>query len=395
MGKVSRRGDESAKEEKLKRQEHRMRSRGQLARTFRKAAIVLVIGAALSFAVQVYSGVIAEVKVLKTANEMKEAFFGGRSWLIQCIDDKGVYPVHEITKKTAGLLAAESKAKVGALVCDEKMPSGNTFWKRFNLKRRSLNQDTPLLFLAANGDPPKPVAAKHSQNSKKLAEYVLTQSKSVVHKLKSDSDLRTHCLRRRFCVMLVSAGEYYPPSWLMDKVVSRFRSARFVSVDSDKYRLSLESEVSLTKLATVPDGSPHMMVLAPRRGKKTGKVKGVGVTLHSEKFDANDVTVFLESVLKQGDKTKQLQLSLVPSLRIRRGREPGSVPKQTQPKPQKARSPPPPPPPSHEPDGRHHIRAEELQDETFTTFTKDDDDEEETDDGGDDDIVVSDEVYED
>ena len=95
------------------------------------------------------------VELLRAADaaQLKEVFFSGEPWLVQCgtkadisaaIVDDG-FGAHPVVEKAASGLPKE--VKVGLLDCHKKLPSGKTTVERFKLD----GSISPLLVLAANG----------------------------------------------------------------------------------------------------------------------------------------------------------------------------------------------------------------------------------------------------
>jgi len=95
------------------------------------------------------------VELLRAADaaQLKEVFFSGEPWLVQCgtkadisaaIVDDG-FGAHAVVEKAASGLPKE--VKVGLLDCHKKLPSGKTTIERFKLD----GSISPLLVLAANG----------------------------------------------------------------------------------------------------------------------------------------------------------------------------------------------------------------------------------------------------
>ena len=95
------------------------------------------------------------VELLRAADaaQLKEVFFSGDPWLVQCgtkadisaaIVDDG-FGAHPVVEKAASGLPKE--VKVGLLDCHKKLPSGKTTVERFKLD----SSISPLLVLAANG----------------------------------------------------------------------------------------------------------------------------------------------------------------------------------------------------------------------------------------------------
>mmetsp|Transcript_2351 Transcript_2351/g.6381 ORF Transcript_2351/g.6381 Transcript_2351/m.6381 type:complete len:165 (+) Transcript_2351:640-1134(+) len=161
-----------------------------------------------------------------------------------------------------------------------------------------------------------------------------------------------------------------------------------VNVDSNSHKLSFESDLTLSKLHTDPEGSPHVVVVVPNRNNETKVIEGASVMLHSERFEERALRNFLEKTVHKGKLDRQVVLEQIPSLMDR------NVRKKRPPQPSLSREKVPPPSEKentkHEHvGGRQHLSVDDLiQDvEEGDRKTEDDDD-----DGGE---IVSEEDDED
>jgi len=239
------------------------------------------------------------VELLRAADaaQLKEVFFSGEPWLVQCgtkadisaaIVDDG-FGAHAVVERAASGLPKE--VKVGLLDCHKKLPSGKTTVERFKLD----GSISPLLVLAANGKTVQitPSAlTKHGLGSSlfpgartqavALASYVKAKSEPKVYQATTSEQLSTLCLKRKHCVIVLldkelSKGE---AARAVVKLLYEFRTVAFVTINTARYELSLARH-----LPAPVSGVPQLVAIKTTPSADGDKKKiSIGAKAHRGEF---------------------------------------------------------------------------------------------------------------
>ena len=172
---------------------------------------------------------------------LKEVFFSGQPWLVECTSAGSPSSV---------MYAAESKlrdpVRPALLDCGAKLPSGKTTLERFKLKAPS---HSPFIIAVANLEKPQVAGRDIVASPEALAKWASSMTKARVLTPNSPSQFEQYCLNKRWCVAVVSAGSRLVDAErkALNALVQAERGVRFVTVDASKYSL----------LADVPGGLPE------------------------------------------------------------------------------------------------------------------------------------------
>ena len=233
------------------------------------------------------------------ATQLKAVFFSGDPWLVQCASKTdlaaaaadaglGAHDVVELALPALGRVPT----RVGLLDCAIKLPSGKSTLDRFKLDTAV----TPTLLFVANGHTPVQVVpsmlAKHGasstlfpnprQQASALVALVKARATPRAYAFTKTEQLHAHCLKRRRCVLWLTAGE---PSGeaarTLQRLLGEYRALAFGTINTARYDFSLAKHLPapptkrspqvLLLRSTAVDGEPKKMTLGAKahRGEAT------------------------------------------------------------------------------------------------------------------------------
>ena len=208
------------------------------------------------------------------AEQLKEVFFGGEPWLVQCASKADLAAAaaadglgaHEVVELALPLLR---ESKFGLLDCARKLPSGKSTYDRFKLESSA----SPTLVLAANGKAPTQITAPMlnkyigtslfptpRQQAGALASLVRARSEPKAYSFTKTEDVQAQCLtgKQKHCVLLLGPkeikGEF---ARTVKKLMNEFRTITFATINTDRYEFSLAKHLP----AAPADGSPQILAL--------------------------------------------------------------------------------------------------------------------------------------
>ena len=125
--------------------------------------ISAVVVAALAIAGGIYYMLCSKVVALSPidAAVLKEVFYSGEPWLVECTKEKKASPVFYAAE------GALSDLKLGTLDCAAVLPSGKTTYERFKLREPSYG---PKILAMANGAVPQIAGRNVLSNGAELAK---------------------------------------------------------------------------------------------------------------------------------------------------------------------------------------------------------------------------------
>jgi hypothetical protein len=258
---------------------------------------------------------------LTNADALKEVFFSGNPWLIEC--GRSGSPV---------LYEAESSLPKGLraalLDCSATLPSGKTTLERFKI---SPHKRGPTILMFSNVDRPVLAPMDAVRTGADLARWAtrLSQPRTVAPSTPAQFD--QHCTRRKWCALVLSAGSRIPPEEksIISRLAAANRAVRFVTLDTSKMNLTAEV-LEIGGGVPTPTGARSALLLLKQVGSADGDDTGAGEKRYAAKLVAEGLTGAadaLNSALAGGD---------LP---------PGFVALDSKPLAELKKVPPPPPPP--------------------------------------------------
>tara|TARA_B100000513_G_scaffold118971_2_gene52303 strand:+ start:98 stop:1417 length:1320 start_codon:yes stop_codon:yes gene_type:complete len=215
--------------------------RGDKSLTFGEMLLLPVIVAVIAALAMGLSVLLSSrVRTIKTTDSaaLKHVFFSGEPWLVECLSNRsGTSSASSLMEEAAPKLGSGISAAV--MNCDAMLPSGKTTLQRFKLTRPSKGR---MFLLAANVDRPLLAPNEALRSGVKLAAWATRLSKPLVVSASSSPLLEQHCLKRKWCVLVVAAGGRLVDAEraAIQSIAGGARTARCVTVDSSKMNLSLD-----------------------------------------------------------------------------------------------------------------------------------------------------------
>lgn len=167
------------------------------------------------------------------AAALKSVFLSGQPWIVECTAGAP----SDVLYKAESKLAAP--VKTALLDCSKTLPSGKTTIERFKLKTPGKG---PFIIAVSNLELPVTAGYDAVATPEALAKWAASVTKPRVLAVSSSAQLDKSCLKKKWCLVVVSAG-----SRLLDaerkalSVVSQGeRGVRYVTVDSSKFNLLLD-----------------------------------------------------------------------------------------------------------------------------------------------------------
>lgn len=105
---------------------------------------------------------------LDDAAQLKQVFFGGDPWLLQCMNENAT--INPYFVGAAKKASVDGSVRFGYIDCSGKLPSNKTFFQRFKLPPQNFTA-APIGYLFANGDAPEKIPDKHFSDAKKLSQW--------------------------------------------------------------------------------------------------------------------------------------------------------------------------------------------------------------------------------
>ena len=260
--------------------------------------------------------------------QLKEVFFSGNPWLVQCgtkadisaaIVDGG-FGAHAVVEKAVPQLPKD--VKVGLLDCYRKLPSGKTTIDRFKLD----NSVSPLLVLAANGKTQQITGSmlnKHGlaqllfpttrQQAGALASFVKHKSDPKAYSATSSEHIQSLCLKRKHCaIVLMDKEPRGETARALHAMLYEFRAVSFVTINTARYEFSLAKH-----LPTPEKGAPQMVAMRSQPSADGDKRKvSIGAKAHRGAFTASALREFLSSLV--AEELQMTPLKKIPTMRWRK-----------------------------------------------------------------------------
>lgn len=166
--------------------------------------------------------------------EIREVFFGegatGKSYVVLCNEETSKLPISSVFQDAFNDGTAPAEFRL--IDCNYVLPSsGKSVAERFNidLKKR------PAMFLSGAVGEPKQIPVKHLKTGAMLVK--LLRAKLVPHaaKIETTQDLRTKCLDKDICGLLLKGTSSKVPTYLKDAVqnlLKDFPNVALAAIDS-------------------------------------------------------------------------------------------------------------------------------------------------------------------
>jgi len=175
------------------------------------------------------------------ADTLKSVFFSGDPWLVECTSAKRPSPAVFAVEKLMAAQPVASEVKLGLLDCGAMLPSGKSTLDRFKLTAPAV--DGPLVLLFANQESrPAMATGAIAASGASMLRWAKETSKPKVNKPQSSESLDKYCLKKKWCVLILTAVSNPSESERasISKLAKGLREVRFVTVDSAKFTLKLD-----------------------------------------------------------------------------------------------------------------------------------------------------------
>lgn len=192
---------------------------------------------------------------------VKEVFFGGRPWVLHCLDTRATVrqEVPEVLKDSAFKL--RHMATFGTINCWDRLPqSQKTLAQRFSLPK------PPLTLAVANGDPPARLDLSSVVTAEQLQKLATPHLNTKLTHIDGLASFKSFCTKRNSCLVVAyrSAATLREASRVLAPVLEAHRSVRAVALDSSVYMLRLDERLSGRRPVV---GSARADILCLSRGQ--------------------------------------------------------------------------------------------------------------------------------
>jgi hypothetical protein len=196
--------------------------------------------------------------------QLKEIFFSGQPWLIQCIG--GGIPIDSTFAAAAPFLGGNkepySVVKTAALPCGDKLPSGKTIYERFKLDSRT----RPLVALFVNGNRPMVVSSDALQMPQTLVKRVSEASKLRISDVSTPQSFGRACLEKpnKLCFVVIPyTGLSTEHNATLRALAGAHRTVHFAVLNAKNVELSIEKSLPVADEAEAAGGE-HIRIAAIR-----------------------------------------------------------------------------------------------------------------------------------
>eukprot|EP00980_Cylindrotheca_fusiformis_P003075 scaffold713_cov131-Cylindrotheca_fusiformis.AAC.33 len=246
--------------------------------------------------------------------ELRETFFGegeGKNYAVLCHAEDAKYPVSSVFQDASNDGSAPAEFRL--LDCDHVLSSEKTVYERFNLNKKQ----RPVVFVSGKSGPPKQVPSKFLKTGPMLVKALKNLLVPKAEKIETTQDLRTKCLDKDICGLLLKGGKQSPNyvKDAMSKLLVEFPKVAFAAVDTSVlYVKGLEAEY----LPEFVSGQPRFVVfqkIAGSTAKDGGRLKTSLATLPSSGVGYGPMSNLIAGVVqKTQDMTK---VSTLPTIKTR------------------------------------------------------------------------------
>ena len=198
--------------------------------------------------------------------ELRETFFGegdGKNYAVLCHPEDAKYPVSSVFQDASNDGSAPAEFRL--LDCDHVLSSEKTVYERFKLNKKQ----RPTIFVSGKAGPPKQVPSKHLKTGSMLVKALKNLLVPKAEKIETTQDLRTKCLDKDICGLLLKGGKQSPNyvKDAMSKLLVEYPKVAFAAIDTSVlYLKGIEAEY----LPEFVSGQPRFVVFQKVSGS-TGK----------------------------------------------------------------------------------------------------------------------------
>mmetsp|Transcript_90675 Transcript_90675/g.256035 ORF Transcript_90675/g.256035 Transcript_90675/m.256035 type:complete len:435 (+) Transcript_90675:133-1437(+) len=239
-----------AHRENVKALKHRQSNRHSEKISWKKKAIgiaaVLFIGGVgvfnfLSTILGFVMGSGMTVIDVKNTAQLKSALFSGDPWFIFCVNNETVnHRLPQLLEDSTRDISRRLGIRVGLLHCWEPTESGRSVAQKFKLKT-----SPPLAFVVANGNNPRVVNLLGTSKVEDLEKKIKPALKVDVSAIDSLKKWPSLCTSRRTCIVVGHKQHAQRDTALnlLRPLVEKYRTARFVTLDTAFWKLKLDDGV--------------------------------------------------------------------------------------------------------------------------------------------------------
>lgn len=233
----------------------------------------IVVGVAI-LAFQFFKGIKSEVLRVNMEDEMelRETLFGevdGKNYAVLCHPEDAKYPVSSVFQEASNDGTAPAEFRL--MDCNHVLSSEKTVYDRFKLNKKQ----RPTIFVSGKVGSPKQVPAKHLKTGSMLVKALKNLLVPKAEKIETTQDLRTKCLDKDICGLLLKGGKQSPNyvKDAMSKLLVEYPNVAFAAVDTSVlYVKGIEAEF----LPEFVSGQPRFVVFQKVAGstdKDSGRLK--------------------------------------------------------------------------------------------------------------------------
>ena len=240
--------------------------------------------------------------------ELREVFFGegaGQNYAVLCHAEDAKYPMSSVFQEASADGSANSVANFRVLDCEHILESEKSVYDRFKLNKKN----RPTIFVSGKVGSPKQVPTKHLKTGSMLVKALRNLLEPKAEKIETTQDLRTKCLDKDICGLLLKGGKQSPNyvKDAMQKLLVEYPKVSFAAMDTSVlYLKGIEAEY----LPELVSGQPRFVVFQKTTDpKKPDRLKTTLATLPT-----NGVAYGPMSNLVAGVVQKTQDMQTVPAL---------------------------------------------------------------------------------
>jgi hypothetical protein len=271
--------------------------------------------------------------------ELRETFFGegdGKNYAVLCHPEDAKYPVSSVFQDSSNDGTAPAEFRL--MDCNHVLSSEKSVFERFKLNKKQ----RPTIFVSGKAGPPKQVSfmkkyeklsmktipanqfvlffkvpAKHLKTGSMLVKALKNLLVPKAEKVETTQDLRTKCLDKDICGLLLKGGKQSPNyvKNAMSKLLVEYPTIAFAAIDTSVlYVKGIEAEY----LQEFQSGQPRFVVFQKVSGsteKDKSRLKTSLASLPASGVSYGPMSNLLADVIQ---KTKDMQqISSLPTIKTR------------------------------------------------------------------------------
>jgi len=236
-------------------------------------------------------------KLSGDANELKQVFFSGDSWIIVCSDANQVGLDSKLISAASFLASSfpDANLHLGTINCSYYLPSGRSILQRFKL-----DPQPPVVFAVAHGNKPVQASRRNLEDTLQLSTWMRQKTKPHLWPVRNNTALATRCLSRKTCVVFLHKSPLPDEqSSIMLKIQEspQFRRLHFASVNCSVFSLDLSEPIEGSY------SSPAVFFFKQLNGSVTDPSSetkwkhSIGVKMYEGPFTNESLTQFLSQAM--------------------------------------------------------------------------------------------------